>query len=211
MIGSILGAALLDLTTFDSNPPLDRTGGLGSNGLQHAGVGSGHAFVAEVMGTLLLMFVVLETAVNVGSVTTDGQASKQTLAPLAIGLAVFLAHVVCIPITGCSINPTRSFGPAVVSGTCAPPPHPIPQSRIIELVGLMPRCHMSHPAPRQHARIPTHAGDHHWIFWFAPLTGSSLACLLWLLLKKVDPSTKSPGERDAVAPKAKSTIEISSA
>ena len=41
--------------------------------------------------------------------------NKQNLAPLPIGLAVFLAHVVCIPITGCSINPTRSFGPALVA------------------------------------------------------------------------------------------------
>jgi glycerol uptake facilitator-like aquaporin len=36
-------------------------------------------------------------------------------APIAIGLAVFLAHMVCILVTGCSINPTRSFGPAMVS------------------------------------------------------------------------------------------------
>merc|ERR1712070_693761 len=57
------------------------------------------------------------------AVTTDGESvirgQAQNLAPIPIGLAVFLAHVICIPITGCSINPTRSFGPALVSGTWA--------------------------------------------------------------------------------------------
>ena len=43
------------------------------------------------------------------------RARAGQLGPLPIGLAVFLAHVVCIPITGCSINPTRSFGPALVA------------------------------------------------------------------------------------------------
>ena len=34
---------------------------------------------------------------------------------IAIGFAVFLAHVILLPMDGCSINPTRSFGPAMVS------------------------------------------------------------------------------------------------
>ena len=33
---------------------------------------------------------------------------------IAIGFAVFLAHVILLPVDGCSINPTRSFGPAIV-------------------------------------------------------------------------------------------------
>jgi len=37
------------------------------------------------------------------------------IAGIAIGFAVFLAHLVLLPIDGCSINPTRSFGPALVS------------------------------------------------------------------------------------------------
>jgi Major intrinsic protein len=36
--------------------------------------------------------------------------------PLAIGFSVLLAHIVLIPITGCSINPARSFGPALIEG-----------------------------------------------------------------------------------------------
>lgn len=120
LLGSVVGAALL-LATTTSPGGLDRTGGLGSNGLQSSSVSVGNAFLAEVMGTALLVYVVLETAVNTKAVTTDGESvirgNKQNLAPFPIGLAVFMAHVVCIPITGCSINPTRSFGPALVSGT----------------------------------------------------------------------------------------------
>lgn len=123
MLGSICGAALLLATTGGtqiSSGGIDRTGGLGSNGRQNANVEVGQALLVEIMGTALLVFVVLEAAVNIKAVTTDGESAirgnKQNLAPIPIGLAVFMAHVICIPITGCSINPTRSFGPALVSG-----------------------------------------------------------------------------------------------
>ena len=124
ILGSIAGAGLLALTTSGdaaARAVLDRSGALGSNGLQNSSVTELNAFVVEVVATALLCFVVLETAVNTKAVTTDGETmvrgNKQNLAPIAIGLAVFLAHVIAIPITGCSINPTRSFGPALVSNT----------------------------------------------------------------------------------------------
>jgi len=56
-------------------------------------------------------------------VTADvGQANVRTkyvgaMTPLCIGLAVLVAHLLLIPIDGCSINPARSFGPAVVAGS----------------------------------------------------------------------------------------------
>jgi len=40
----------------------------------------------------------------------------QVLAPIPIGLAVFLVHLATIPITGKGINAARSFGPAVICG-----------------------------------------------------------------------------------------------
>lgn len=113
--GSVVGALLLQATTSGDSTVLDRSGGLGANGYQNPKVTDGNAFLVEVMGTLLLVYVVLETAVNPAAVTSE-KGGKLTVAPIAIGLAVFVAHVVCIPITGCSINPTRSFGPALVAG-----------------------------------------------------------------------------------------------
>ena len=63
----------------------------------------------EVILSFLLVYVICETAIN-----KKGGAGN--CAPIAIGVAVFMAHIVAIPFTSCSINPARSFGPAVVAG-----------------------------------------------------------------------------------------------
>jgi len=104
MVGSVLGAVLLKAMYPEAK---DCTGGLGTNSVSPGWTKFG-ALIGEFMGTFLLMYVVFETAVNSMS------AANAALAPLAIGLAVFLAHSVLIPVDGCSINPTRSFGPALV-------------------------------------------------------------------------------------------------
>jgi Major intrinsic protein len=59
------------------------------------------------MGTFLLVWTVLNTAVSKNSIAAN-------LAPMAIGFSVFLAHIVLIPFTGCGINPARTFGPHIV-------------------------------------------------------------------------------------------------
>ena len=71
---------------------------------------TGGAFIMEVVLSFLLVYVIAETAVN-------KQGGAGNCAPIAIGVAVFMAHIVAIPFTGCSINPARSFGPAIISGT----------------------------------------------------------------------------------------------
>ena len=62
----------------------------------------------EIIVTFALVFVIFATAVDPGGMGN--------LAPLAIGLAVLVDHLVAVPITGASMNPARSFGPALVSG-----------------------------------------------------------------------------------------------
>merc|ERR1719401_1030636 len=104
LVGSMIGGAFL-AALFPCD--LDVTGNLGSN-IVNAHFGVGRALLGEVFGTFLLCMVVWETAVS-----KQSQAGKN--APIAIGFAVFLAHLLLLPIDGCSINPTRSFGPAVVN------------------------------------------------------------------------------------------------
>lgn len=83
--------------------------GVASNKLASATVTTGNAFAGETMFTALLVLVVLETAISKQS------SNNRAFAAIAIGLAVFLGHSVLIPVDGCSINPTRTFGTAVAA------------------------------------------------------------------------------------------------
>jgi glycerol uptake facilitator-like aquaporin len=62
---------------------------------------SSSAFLGECMGTFLLVWTVIMTAVSAKSIAGN-------VAPIAIGWAVALAHFVLIPLTGCGINPART-------------------------------------------------------------------------------------------------------
>ena len=100
--GIIAGACLLLLTKVVAAP--DLTGALGSNGVANAG-GVGGAFLVEVIATFIFVLVVLGT--------TDGKIGAGNFAGLAIGLTLILVHLVCIKLTGTSVNPARSIGPAI--------------------------------------------------------------------------------------------------
>merc|ERR1711924_223759 len=105
VLGSFAGAATLCMIFPDK---MDKTKGVGSNAVAN-GFEQWNALVGEIVMTFLLVFVVLQTAVNPKSEANRAQAC------IAIGFAVFLAHCVLIPVDGCSINPTRTVGPAVLS------------------------------------------------------------------------------------------------
>ena len=104
ILGSMLGASVLWGMVPCSE---DLTTNLGSNTINRE-YGDGNALFAEFVATSLLCFVVWETAVSPFSTVGNNAA-------IAIGFAVFLAHLLLLPIDGTSINPTRSFGPAVIS------------------------------------------------------------------------------------------------
>jgi len=110
LLGSILGAFFIWATL----PEDYHNKSLGSNAVAD-GYSDGSAFLGELLMTFLLVFVVFQTAVDGDSITGASAEGRPQLAPLAIGFAVFLAHIVLLPITGCSINPPRSFGPALVA------------------------------------------------------------------------------------------------
>lgn len=119
-LGAILGAAILWGCTASERlmeytyEATEDGGGVGEHPPFLLGINEvnpnvpvASAFLIEFMGTFLLVWTVLMTAVNVNSIAGN-------LAPIAIGWSVFLAHVVLIPFTGCGINPARSLGPMLV-------------------------------------------------------------------------------------------------
>ena len=83
-------------------------GTLGSHGLA-PDVSLGAGLLIEVILTFILVFVVFSTAMD-----PRGMAH---LAPVAIGLAIMVDHLMGVPLTGAYMNPARSFGPALVGGT----------------------------------------------------------------------------------------------
>ena len=106
IIGGIIAGALLMLVAGVVAAP-DLTGALGSNGVANAG-GAGGAFLVEVIATFIFVLVVLGT--------TDSKIGAGNFAGLAIGLTLILVHLVCINLTGTSVNPARSIGPAIFAG-----------------------------------------------------------------------------------------------
>lgn len=112
-IGALLGAGVLYLIATG------KTGyDLVANGLGQNGWGAGYlgeynlasALVFEVVATFLFLVVIL------GSTQ---KSAPGMLAGLAIGLALTVIHIVGIQVTGVSVNPARSFGPAVIVGGTA--------------------------------------------------------------------------------------------
>ena len=111
IIGGVIAGALLLLFAKVMTPSAAFAGanpaGLGCNGVAGAG-GPGGAFLVEIVATFLFVLVVLGT--------TDGKVGAGNFAGLAIGLSLILIHLVCINLTGTSVNPARSIGPAIFAG-----------------------------------------------------------------------------------------------
>jgi len=105
-IGALIGAALL-LAISPANRVGDPIPGI--TGFRGANLDAGQAFLIEFVITFVLVLTVYAAAAD------DGNEVKGS-APLAIGLAIAIAHLFAGPLTGPSMNPARSFGPAIVGG-----------------------------------------------------------------------------------------------
>jgi len=109
LIGAVVAAAVLYVIARGT-PAFDLANGFAANGYgEHS---PGHydlvsAFVAELVLTMMFLFVIMGA--------THGRAPVG-FAPLAIGLALTLIHLVSIPVTNTSVNPARSTGPALFVG-----------------------------------------------------------------------------------------------
>ncbi len=108
VIGALIGSTILWLLT--SNIDMAYATTTGSNACAE-GVSIAGGFIAEVVFTFVFVLVVLGT--------TDSKKGAGNFAGLAIGLSLVLVHIVCIPITGTSVNPARSIAPALFDGGVA--------------------------------------------------------------------------------------------
>lgn len=113
-LGAFAGAGIL-AAIFGLGGVKDQTGGFGSNGL--AGVNE-NAF-AGLLVECVLTFVFVLAILGV----TSKKAKHGSFGGLVIGLTLTLVHILGIGLTGTSVNPARSFGPALVAaftGNMAP-------------------------------------------------------------------------------------------
>ncbi len=112
-VGAVAAAGILCLLATGSAGFSMGEWALGSNGWG-AGYGGAYdmqaAFIAEFVFTFLFLMVIFGTT---------AKAASPQMAGLAIGLSLVLIHLVLIPITGTSVNPARSLGPALFAGGIA--------------------------------------------------------------------------------------------
>jgi aquaporin Z len=109
VVGGIAGAGLL-YSIASGNGTNVVAGGLASNGFgahSPGGYSLQAGFIAETVLTFMFLFIILGA--------TDRRVTPG-FAPIAIGLALTLIHLISIPVTNTSVNPARSTGPAIVVG-----------------------------------------------------------------------------------------------
>lgn len=110
LLGGLAGAFVLMIIATGKADYSVAANGLGQNGWGAGYLGEyslGAAFVFEAVATFLFLVVIL------GATATGAPAA---IAGLAIGLSLVVIHLVGIHVTGVSVNPARSFGPAVFVG-----------------------------------------------------------------------------------------------
>ncbi|MBO7675233.1 MAG: aquaporin [Atopobiaceae bacterium] len=114
VLGALAGGLILN-TIFGMGEVPDLTGGLGTNGLAGVNENAIVGLVVEVLLTFIFVLTIL-------GVTSD-KFKHGSLAGLVIGLTLTFVHILGIGLTGTSVNPARSIGPALVAsftGNAAP-------------------------------------------------------------------------------------------
>jgi aquaporin Z len=108
--GAVAGAGILYLIASGQGNFKMGEWALGSNGWGEGYLGNYNitgAFITEAVLTFLFLYVIFNVTSKHGN---------SNMAGLAIGITLVLIHLVAIPITGTSVNPARSFGPAIFAG-----------------------------------------------------------------------------------------------
>lgn len=107
ILGAIVGAFVLWLLV-NTGGVTDKTGALGTNAYDNGSVNLWGALLVETLLTMVFVLVIL--------FVTDKIQTHAALAGIAIGFALLVVHLVGIPLTGTSVNPARSIGPALFAG-----------------------------------------------------------------------------------------------
>ena len=105
-VGALAGSGILALI-FNLGGVKDMTGGFGSNGLGGVGGSAIAGLVVEIVLTFIFVIAILGV--------TSKKGSHGSFAGLVIGLTLVVVHILGIGLTGTSVNPARSFGPALVA------------------------------------------------------------------------------------------------
>src|SRR5262249_8684959 len=115
LVGGVVGAGVLYLIATGKlagyDVAKDRLGQNGWGEGYRGGFGTGSAILAEFLGTLIFLAAILGV--------TQREGGHPATAGLAIGLTLVLVHLVFINVTGVSVNPARSLGPALFAGSKA--------------------------------------------------------------------------------------------
>ena len=113
-LGALAGSGILALI-FSTGSVKDMTGGFGSNGLAGVGGSAVSGLIVEIVLTFIFVIAILGV--------TSKKAKHGSFGGLVIGLTLVVVHILGIGLTGTSVNPARSLGPAIVaaiSGNTAP-------------------------------------------------------------------------------------------
>ena len=112
ILGAFFGSGIL-AGIFQLGGIEDKTGGLGSNGLAGVGGNMFAGILVEVILTFLFVILIL-------GVTSKNQ-NHGSFGGLIIGLTLVGIHIIGIGLTGTSVNPARSIGPAIITAITGNP------------------------------------------------------------------------------------------
>ncbi len=105
-LGALAGSGVL-AAIFSLGGVEDKTGGFGSNGLAGVNGSAVAGLVVEIVLTFIFVFTILGV--------TSKKAGHGSFAGVVIGFTLTLVHILGIGLTGTSVNPARSIGPAIVA------------------------------------------------------------------------------------------------
>lgn len=105
-LGAFAGSGVL-AAIFNLGGVADKTGGMGTNGLGgvHESIAAG--LITEIVLTFIFVIAILGV--------TSAKAKHGSFGGLVIGLTLVVVHILGIGLTGTSVNPARSLGPAIMN------------------------------------------------------------------------------------------------